>query len=56
MKIFKLNRENLINVGFVIGLIIFTVIALNLPVNWFVIVMPIVTALIFAAILFSKSE
>lgn len=42
----KLDKNLLYQILFIAGLVVFTVIALNLSVGWFTIVMPIFAALI----------
>lgn len=51
-----IKKIGLSNILLVLGLIIFTVVALNLSVGWFTIVMPIFATFIFIMILLSPDE
>lgn len=46
MNFEKLEKNKFFQIGFIVAITIFAVIALNLSVGWFTIVMPIVAALI----------
>lgn len=52
----KLDKKFLYNAAFFVGLLVFTVIALNLPVGWFTIVMPIFAGAILCSIFFLKED
>lgn len=56
MKSFKLDKNFYMTAGFIIALIIFAIIVLNLPVGAFTIVMPIFAGLIFLAIFMLPEE
>ena len=56
MSKFNLNKNLYITVGFVIALIIFTIIVFRLSVGTFTIVMPIFAGIIFLAIFLLPEE
>ncbi len=55
MKI-KTDKNLFFNVAFIAGLIIFVVIVFHLPVNYFIVAMPVFAGLIFLSILIFNTD